>query len=105
MRFIKPLDTVYLRSLLAGYAAAYLVEDAVKSGGLGSAVADLVLEWKLPLLYAHGGAPDSFLPQGSRQELLSDCGLDAEGIAAALRELAAGLEKKHQGCPESDVTR
>ncbi|MDR1626852.1 MAG: 1-deoxy-D-xylulose-5-phosphate synthase [Spirochaetia bacterium] len=93
IRFIKPLDAGYLRSLLAGYEAAYLVEDAAISGGLGSELGDLIQGWRLPLVYAHGGAPDAFLPQASRQELLADCGLDAEGIARAVRELAAGIDK------------
>jgi 1-deoxy-D-xylulose-5-phosphate synthase len=102
MRFIKPLDLAYLKSLLGGYEAAYLVEDAAASGGLGSAVGDLIQGWRLPLAYAHGGAPDAFLPQGSREELLSDCGLDAAGIAAAVRELTAGLKK---GLSEPSVFR
>jgi 1-deoxy-D-xylulose-5-phosphate synthase len=97
MRFIKPLDTEYLKSLLAGYEAAYLVEDAAKSGGLGSELGDLIQGWRLPLFYAHGGAPDIFLPQASRQELLADCGLDEAGIAQAVRELAGNIDKPFSG--------
>jgi 1-deoxy-D-xylulose-5-phosphate synthase len=89
LRFIKPLDTEYLKTVLAPYEAAYLVEDGAASGGVGEQVGALVQGWGLSLSYAHGGAPDAFLPHGSRQELLADCGLDAAGIAAAVRALAA----------------
>jgi 1-deoxy-D-xylulose-5-phosphate synthase len=90
LRFIKPLDTEYLRAVLSGYEAAYLVEDAARSGGVGDAVGELVARWGLSLAYDHGGAPDEFLPHGSREELLADCGLDAAGIARGARVLAAG---------------
>ncbi|MDR1931701.1 MAG: 1-deoxy-D-xylulose-5-phosphate synthase [Spirochaetales bacterium] len=89
LRFIKPLDTQYLKSVLSDYRAAYLVEDGSRAGGMGDAVGGLLSRWGLPLAYGHGGAPDEFLPHGSREELLADCGLDAAGIAEAVRALAA----------------
>jgi 1-deoxy-D-xylulose-5-phosphate synthase len=97
MRFIKPLDTAYLKSILARYEAAYLVEDGVKSGGLGTEIGDLVQGWRLPLVYAHGGAPDAFLSQADRQELLADCGLDAQGIARAVQKLTGDIGKPFPG--------
>jgi 1-deoxy-D-xylulose-5-phosphate synthase len=87
LRFIKPLDTEHLVSVLAPYKAAYLVEDGAKSGGVGEMVGALIAERRLPLAYAHGGAPDAFLPHGSREELLAGCGLNAEGIVASVYKL------------------
>ncbi|MCL1817913.1 MAG: 1-deoxy-D-xylulose-5-phosphate synthase [Spirochaetaceae bacterium] len=90
LRFIKPLDTEHLASVLAPYKTAYFVEDGAKSGGMGELVGALLKEKGLSLAYAHGGAPDAFLPHGSREELLAGCGLNAEGIARAVRELVDG---------------
>jgi 1-deoxy-D-xylulose-5-phosphate synthase len=87
LRFIKPLDAEYLKSVLARYGAAYLVEDGARSGGLGEHIGDLIREWGLPLSYGHGGSPDAFLPHASRGELLESCGLDGRGIAEALQRL------------------
>lgn len=92
LRFIKPFDADYLRSMLSGYEAVHLVEDAAKSGGLGEMLGSLLREWDLPIRYTHAGAPDAFLPHGSREELLADCGLDGPGIAADIRRLAASVE-------------
>ena len=36
------------------------------------------------------GIPDRYIEHGERDELLADLGLDAAGIAAACRRLAAG---------------
>jgi 1-deoxy-D-xylulose-5-phosphate synthase len=88
LRFVKPLDAEYLKSVLEEYETAYLIEDGAKSGGLGEQVGALVRKWNLRLAYSHGGVPDAFLPHGSRAELLGDCGLDAAGIAGALRKIA-----------------
>ncbi len=87
LRFVKPLDRGFLAEVLRGYRAAYLVEDGARSGGVGEMLGSLVRETAPGLVYDHGGAPDAFLPQGGRNELLADCGLDAAGIASAVREL------------------
>jgi 1-deoxy-D-xylulose-5-phosphate synthase len=93
IRFIKPLDTDYLRAALADYSVACLVEDGAASGGLGEQVGDLILGWGLPLAYVRLGAPDDFLPHASRAELLAACGLDAAGIAAALGPLPEKIRR------------
>jgi 1-deoxy-D-xylulose-5-phosphate synthase len=87
MRFIKPLDEAHLKAVLAGYEAAYLVEDGARRGGLGEEVSALIQAWRLSLAYSHGGADDIFLPHASRSELLTASGLDAPGIAEAAGKL------------------
>jgi 1-deoxy-D-xylulose-5-phosphate synthase len=37
----------------------------------------------------HLGLPDSFIEQGSREELLRECGLDTDGILASTRNFLA----------------
>ncbi|WP_018142075.1 1-deoxy-D-xylulose-5-phosphate synthase [Thioalkalivibrio sp. ALJ7] len=96
MRFIKPLDTDLLGQLAASYQGFVTLEDHARAGGAGSAV----LEW----LSAEGlnrpclvlGIPDHFTEHGSREQILADCGLDTEGVLAAIRH-AFGQENCADG--------
>ncbi|WP_019023821.1 MULTISPECIES: 1-deoxy-D-xylulose-5-phosphate synthase [unclassified Thioalkalivibrio] len=91
MRFIKPLDTELLARLASSHERFVTLEDHARAGGAGSAV----LEW----LSAEGmalpcqvlGIPDVFTEHGSREQILADCGLDTEGVLAAIRH-AVGQE-------------
>jgi 1-deoxy-D-xylulose-5-phosphate synthase len=62
------------------------VEESVIAGGVGSAVAEALTAdgVAVPLLML--GLPDRFVEHGDPQQLLADCGLDAAGIARAIRE-------------------
>ncbi|WP_043739853.1 1-deoxy-D-xylulose-5-phosphate synthase [Thioalkalivibrio nitratireducens] len=96
MRFIKPLDTELLERLARTHERLVTLEDHALAGGAGSAV--------LETLAAHGlatpcltlGLPDHFTPHGPRKRLLSDYGLDAQGILRAIRG-AAGTEDRPGG--------
>jgi 1-deoxy-D-xylulose-5-phosphate synthase len=80
-RWVKPLDP-RLSEWAEKYERIVTVEDGVASGGFGSAVlgalAPLGLAGKVRVL----GLPDAFLPPGNPDVLLSDLGLDADGITA-----------------------
>lgn len=80
-RWVKPLDP-RLPEWAEKYERIVTVEDGVASGGFGSAVlgalAPLGLAGKVRVL----GLPDAFLPPGNPDVLLSDLGLDADGITA-----------------------
>jgi 1-deoxy-D-xylulose-5-phosphate synthase len=86
MRFVKPLDEALLAELATTHRLLVTIEDNVIAGGAGSAVA----EWlnrqghNIPLLQL--GLPDHFIEQGSREELLAECGLDKGGIIAAVEQ-------------------
>jgi 1-deoxy-D-xylulose-5-phosphate synthase len=81
MRFAKPLDEDLLLEL--GRSKKFLVtlEENVLAGGFGSAVAEFLLDHDLPAGLLRFGLPDAFVEQGSRQELLSQIGLEPEAIA------------------------
>jgi 1-deoxy-D-xylulose-5-phosphate synthase len=91
LRFLKPLDEAFLHEVLEPYRVVVLAEDAAYSGGMGERIGSLLMEWGCSSTYAHLGAPDRFLPHASREELLSDCGLNGKGIASAVTSL---LERK-----------
>lgn len=85
LRFLKPLDEEYVREVVAPYKAILLVEEAARQGGMGERIGSLLHEWRG--IYRHLGAPDSFIPHASREELLAQYGLDGKGIASAVLNL------------------
>jgi transketolase len=88
---VKPIDTAALVAAAAATSGRLVVaEDHYPAGGLGSAVADALLEaGVLNLRLTHLCVRD--LPgSGSPQELLAAAGIDAGHIEVAARELIAG---------------
>jgi len=85
MRFVKPLDVQLILELAGRHRLLVTVEDNVIAGGAGSAVSELLLGlgYTVPLL--HLGLPDNFVEQGGREELLTICGLDRDGILRAVQ--------------------
>jgi 1-deoxy-D-xylulose-5-phosphate synthase len=85
MRFVKPLDTDMIDEIAATHSLIVTVEDNAVAGGAGSAVSEyLALQEKAPKIM-HLGLPDAYIDQGEREELLSQCGLDAKGIINSVR--------------------
>jgi 1-deoxy-D-xylulose-5-phosphate synthase len=88
MRFIKPLDEELITRLAAGHELLVTVEENAVMGGAGGAVGECLAARGLTPALLHLGLPDRFVEQGSRNELLAECGLTAEGI---LRQIQARL--------------
>lgn len=84
MRWLKPLDVAAVKAVAEQYDTIVTVEDGIISGGLGSAVLETVED--MPVKVKRLGVNDQFVTHGSTAELMHELGLDAEGIAAALRE-------------------
>jgi 1-deoxy-D-xylulose-5-phosphate synthase len=84
MRFVKPLDEELILKLAQTHELLVTVEENAVAGGAGSGVTEILNShgYRLPVLNL--GLPDEFLEQGSREELLEQCGLDAEGIFRAI---------------------
>ncbi|MBK8814341.1 MAG: 1-deoxy-D-xylulose-5-phosphate synthase [Methylococcaceae bacterium] len=86
MRYIKPLDEEMILQLAQTHDLIVTVEENVLSGGAGSAVNTLLHKHKILKHTLNIGLPDCFVEQGSREELLSLCGLDSAGIIGKIRE-------------------
>ena len=84
MRFIKPLDRALLLELARTHEGFVTVEDNVVAGGAGSGVAELLAEAGVTLPVVHLGLPDAFQHHASREDLLSEAGLDVAGIREAV---------------------
>ncbi len=80
MRFVKPLDEALIRELAHSHDYLVTVEENVVMGGAGSAVNEYLVSSGLPLPVLNLGLPDRYLEHGSREELLSEAELDADGI-------------------------
>ena len=80
MRFVKPLDENMIRNL-AGTAQLFVtVEEHAVMAGAGSAVNEFMAQAKIVKPILNLGLPDLFLHQATHQQMLQDCGLDAQGI-------------------------
>jgi 1-deoxy-D-xylulose-5-phosphate synthase len=87
MRFAKPIDEALLHEVFAKFDKIITVEDGTVVGGFGSAV--------LEFMNAHGykadvkilGIPDRLVEHGSPKQLYDEIGIDANGIAEAVREM------------------
>jgi len=84
MRFVKPLDRELVLELARTHDGFATLEDNVVAGGAGSGVAELLAAEGLALSILHLGLPDAFQHHASREDLLSEAGLDAAGIRASL---------------------
>ncbi|HET7409718.1 MAG TPA: transketolase C-terminal domain-containing protein, partial [Paracoccaceae bacterium] len=89
MHTIKPLDRAEIEAAAAETGAILTVEEHNVIGGLGTAVAEVLVE--LPRLPFHRhGVPDRYVEIGPPAALYANYRLDATGIAAVARELLSG---------------
>lgn len=86
MSTIEPLDREAVLKAAAETGAVITVEEATTTGGLGAAVATLLVQHQ-PVPMRILGVPRQFAPTGSTDFLLGYFGLTAEGIADAAREV------------------
>jgi 1-deoxy-D-xylulose-5-phosphate synthase len=90
-RFLKPLDRDLIVAEAAAVGKVLTVEEGVIAGGFGSSVVELLADAGLQgLKVIRMGIGDRFVEHGTRNELLADFGLNAEGIAARAEFLVKG---------------
>ena len=87
MRFAAPLDTELLHLVFSKFKKIITVEDGMLKGGFGSAVLEFMSDNKYSAEVKRLGIPDTFVEQGTQEELYRDCGYDAAGIESAVREM------------------
>jgi len=94
-RFVKPLDREQIIALAEATPFVMTVEENVLQGGFGSAVLELFSDVGLQVPVVRLGIPDAFIEQGSQAQLYASLGLDAEHIAARIRQLVK-VEQQRQ---------
>ncbi|WP_158851690.1 1-deoxy-D-xylulose-5-phosphate synthase [Saccharothrix deserti] len=88
-RWVTPVDPAVV-ALAAEHRLVVCVEDGVRGGGIGEAVATALREAGVSRRVRVLGLPDDFLPHGSRADILRRYDLDAAGIARTVSRFLPG---------------
>ena len=88
-RFLKPYDRDVLEEMVRSHPLVVTLEEGQVSNGFGAYMATQIdaIELASPPRVAAVGLPDDFIEHGSRDGLLAELALDAEGIAQRVRKL------------------
>jgi 1-deoxy-D-xylulose-5-phosphate synthase len=90
-RWVRPVP-VELAGLAAQHRLVVTVEDGVRTGGVGEAVAAALRDAGVDVPLRVIGVPAGFHPHGTRAEILSGLGLTAQDVARDVTEWVSGLE-------------
>lgn len=93
MRFVKPLDKALVRELAGSHTLLVTVEENSVMGGAGAAVSEFLARENILLPVLHLGLPDYYVEHAKPAQMLAECGLDASGIEASIRERLALLDR------------
>ncbi len=80
-RFVKPIDTDYLKIASKSHKLFVTIEENVASGGYGEKVRTYVDDERLDVNVLSIAIPDQFVTHGSVDKLLKELEMDAESIA------------------------
>mgnify|MGYP000468733649 FL=1 len=87
MRFVKPLDDEAVVKAAHAHDVLVTLEDGCIAGGAGSAVNECLQQQGILKPLRMLGLPDSFILQGTQEEMYKEHGLDAAGISAVIDSL------------------
>jgi 1-deoxy-D-xylulose-5-phosphate synthase len=90
MRFVKPLDVDVITAMAKQHRIIVTVEENVLQGGAGSAVNEVLLQQAIDNRIINLAIPDAFIDHGDHEQQLAECGLDANGIVAAITAACDG---------------
>ncbi|MFL0810994.1 MAG: 1-deoxy-D-xylulose-5-phosphate synthase [Agarilytica sp.] len=90
MRWAKPLDEALILEQVEKYDCIVTLEENAVAGGAGAGVLELLSSQGLVVPTLALGLPDRYSQHGTRQQLLNDAELDAEGID---KQIHTWLEK------------
>lgn len=96
MRFVKPLDVALVRQLATDHTLLVSLEENSIIGGAGSEIARYLAQAHISTPLLRLGLPDAFIDHGDTAHLLSQIGLDAQGIEA---QVAAYLAATPSAAP------
>ena len=96
LRFLKPLDQNMMHEIARKFNQIITIEDGVIQGGFGSAVLEFMSDNNYNIQVKRLGISDNFVEHGTPEELYHMLGLDAEGIAASILDVAKHLKPAKQ---------
>ena len=87
MRFLKPIDLGILEEVGKKFKRVITIEDGVRNGGLGSAVAEYMTEHGYGTEVIRLGMPDDvFVEHGTVDQLQHAVGIDVDGIIKTITQ-------------------
>lgn len=79
---VNPMDEALLRKIAD--KPVFTLEEHARTGGFGSVVCSFCAAEGIPAPAMCFALPDAFIPHGSRDQLLEDCGLSADKIVSQI---------------------
>ncbi|QSB06399.1 1-deoxy-D-xylulose-5-phosphate synthase [Natronoglycomyces albus] len=89
-RWVAPVPAV-LTQMASEHRLVATIEDGIRSGGLGDALARELRDAQVNVPLVDNGVESGWHPHGTRQQLLEDLGLTVEAIAERITEAALKL--------------
>ena len=84
VRVVKPLDPEMLAHA-ATHPLVVTAEDGLREGGAGDAIRDAIAALGSDTPVEVLGTPVAYIPHGKPDAILAELGLDADGVARAVR--------------------
>jgi 1-deoxy-D-xylulose-5-phosphate synthase len=91
-RWVRPVSPG-LVELAAGHRLVVTVEDGIRTGGVGTAVAQALRDAGVDTPVRDLGVAPGFHPHGSRAQLLADLGLTPQDVAREVTEWLSRLDE------------
>jgi 1-deoxy-D-xylulose-5-phosphate synthase len=91
-RWVRPVP-VELAGLARQHRLVVTLEDGVRAGGVGDAVASMLRDRGVDVPLRDFGVPTGFHPHGTRAEILAALGLTAQEVARDVTEWVSRLEE------------
>lgn len=97
IRYIKPLDTTIVAEAAEKHDSIITIEDGCLMGGLHSAVSEFITSSSSGTPVKPVGIPDTYISQGTQEELREECGLTKNEIYRIIKlekEILCKKDKK-----------
>jgi 1-deoxy-D-xylulose-5-phosphate synthase len=91
-RWVKPVPGA-LVEMARDHRIVVTVEDNVRAGGVGSAIAQALRDAEVEVPLRDFGIPVRFLDHGKRAEVLAEIGLTAQDVARGIVETVSSLDR------------
>ncbi|MBU2662369.1 1-deoxy-D-xylulose-5-phosphate synthase [Actinoplanes bogorensis] len=103
-RWVRPVP-IELSGLAGQHRLVVTIEDGVRAGGVGDAVASSLRDAGVDVPLRDFGVPAGFHPHGSRAEILASLGLTAQEIARDVTEWVSKLAEQPEGVESNAQNR
>jgi 1-deoxy-D-xylulose-5-phosphate synthase len=93
-RWVRPVP-IELVELARGHRLVVTVEDGIRTGGVGTALAQAMSDAGVATPIRQLGVAPGWHPHGTRKEVLADLGLTAQDVARVAIEAASAIMDEH----------